>query len=141
MKWMDERMNQRHQRIFLLVGLLLFGAASVYATGKSAKAAENPAYTLTKGKKVTILNIIQKNPLTSANKKKYANLKWKSSNKKIVKVLKNKKIKGLKKGRVYIRGYNSKKKKMVAIRVTVGKKVSKISVASSSIALYVGGQV
>ena len=97
-------MNQRHQRIFLLVGLLLFGAASVYATGKSAKAAENPAYTLTKGKKVTILNIIQKNPLTSANKKKYANLKWKSSNKKIVKVLKNKKIKGLKKGRVYIRG-------------------------------------
>ncbi len=141
MKWMDERMNQRHQRIFLLVGLLLFGAASVYAMGKSAKAAENPAYTLTKGKKVTILNIIQKNPLTSANKKKYANLKWKSSNKKIVKVLKNKKIKGLKKGRVYIRGYNSKKKKMVAIRVTVGKKVSKISVASSSIALYVGGQV
>ena len=75
MKWMDERMNQRHQRIFLLVGLLLFGAASVYATGKSAKAAENPAYTLTKGKKVTILNIIQKKPLTTANKKKYANLK------------------------------------------------------------------
>ena len=71
---------------------------------KSAKAAENPAYTLKKGKKAAIKNIIANNPLTKADKGKCTGLKWKSSRKKVVKVIGNKKIKGLKKGSAYIRG-------------------------------------
>lgn len=122
----------------LLCGFILLGAAGFCVNGKSAAAAETPAYTLTKGKRVTISNIIKKNPLTSENKSKYSKLKWKSSNKKIVKVINNKKLKGLKKGKVYIRGYNAKKKRILSIRVTVGKKVSKISVAQSPLALFVG---
>ena len=82
----------------------------------------NPTYTITRGKKATISTIIRKNPLTSSNQNKYKNLTWKSGNKKIVKIIGNKKIKGVKKGKVYIRGYNSRKKKVLAIRVTVGKR-------------------
>ncbi len=120
----------------LFMGLLFF-----YANSSEVYAAENPAYTLTKGKKVTISNIVKKNPLTSANQSKYKNLKWKSGNRKIVKIIKNKKIKGVKKGKVYIRGYNSKKKKVLSIKITVGKKVSKIKVPSTKVELFVGGKV
>lgn len=107
---------------------------------KSAKAAENPAYTLKKGKKAAIKNIIANNPLTKADKGKCTGLKWKSSRKKVVKVIGNKKIKGLKKGSAYIRGYNKKKKKVFTIKVTVGQKVTKISVPSTSLSLFVGGK-
>lgn len=119
--------------LFLVLGTTLFVVGS-----RDVMAAENPAYTLTKGKKVTITTIIKNNPLTSADKSKYTNLTWKSGNKKIVKIINDKKIKGLKKGKTYIRGYNSKKKKVLAIQVTVGKKVSKIKVPTTSVELYVG---
>ena len=76
--------------------------------------------------------------MLSSNQNKYKNLTWKSGNKKIVKIIGNKKIKGVKKGKVYIRGYNSRKKKVLAIRVTVGKKVSKINVKSTTVNMYVG---
>lgn len=119
-----------------LAALLLFGVVS-----RQVSAAENPAYTLTKGKKVTILKIVKNNPLTSADYSKYKNLKWKSGNRKIVKVIGNKKIKGVKKGQTYLRGYNSKKKKVLAIKITVGKKVSKIKVSSTSVVLNVGAKL
>lgn len=133
-------MNYKFRSKRLFFGLILLGATAFLANGKAAAAVENPAYTLTKGKRVTISNIIKKNPLTAADKNKYADLKWKSSNKKIVKVIKNKKLKGLKKGSVYIRGYSAKKKRVISIKVTVGKKVSSIKVAQNPLNLYVGGQ-
>lgn len=141
---MEERvivMRQIRQKKRGMLGVLLAGMAVAgffYGGSRQVQAAENPAYTITKGKRVTIQNIIKKNPLTSAQTSKYKKLKWKSGNKKIVKVLSNKKIKGLKKGSTYIRGYNSGKKKILAIKVTVGKKVSKIKVPSTDIEMKIG---
>lgn len=123
------------------LGMLSAGVVFFYANSREASAAENPAYTLTKGKKATISTIVKNNPLTSANRSKYKNLKWKSGNSKIVKVIHNKKIKAVKKGQVYIRGYNSKNKKVLAIKITVGKKVSKIKVDSTSVVINVGTKV
>lgn len=138
-KWMDEQMNQMKCRKRCLM-LALFGLGMAGACGitRDVQAAEKPAYTVSKGKKATISTIISKNPLTSPDKAKYKKLKWKSGNKKIVKVLNNKKIKGIKKGSTYIRGYNTKKKKILALKVTVGKKVSKIKVASANVSMYTG---
>lgn len=130
-------MNQMRKTI-LAFSLLGLGTVGVCGVTRDVQAAENPAYTVSKGKKVTISNIINKNPLTAPNKAKYQKLNWKSGNKKIVKVLKNKKIKGIKKGSTYIRGYDTNKKKVLALKVTVGKKVSKINVASTNVAMYIG---
>lgn len=132
--------QKKWSRANLFLCLLCLGMFWGVCAVQPAQAAENPAYTVTKGKKVTILNIVEKNPLTAAKKSKYQKLKWKSKNKKIVKIIKNKKLKGVKKGSTYVRGYNSKKKKVLAIKVTVGKKVSKINVASSSVKMYPGNQ-
>lgn len=131
-------MNVRKIKCAVKIGMLILGAGFLCAHTDEAQAAENPAYTISKGKRVTISNIIKKNPLTTAKQNKYKKLKWKSSNKKVVKIINNKKIKGLKKGKVYIRGYNSKKKKVIAIRVIVGKKVSKITVPSTSVVMNIG---
>lgn len=143
MKW-RKSMNQIHRKKVILLGGLLAGGALagiLYGNNTDAMAAEKPAYTITKGKRVTIQNIIKKNPLTSASVSTYKKLKWKSGNKKIIKVLANKKIKGIKKGTTYIRGYNSRKKKVIAIKITVGKKVSKINVPSTNLTLKVGDSV
>ena len=129
-------MNKNGKQL-VKTGIFLAGIGILCASSR-VSAAENPTYTITKGKKATISTIIRKNPLTSSNQNKYKNLTWKSGNKKIVKIIGNKKIKGVKKGKVYIRGYNSKKKKVLAIRVTVGKKVSKINVKSTTVNMYVG---
>lgn len=134
---MDQKKWSRANLFLCLLCLGLFGGIGA---GRNVQAAENPAYTVTKGKKVTIFNIIKKNPLTAAKKSKYQNLTWKSKNKKVVKIIKKNKLKGVKKGSTYIRGYNSKKKKVLSIKVTVGKKVSKIDVASKSVKMYPGGQ-
>ena len=135
-------MNQIRQKKMGIVGIFFAGVALAgffYGGSKEVLAAERPAYTITKGKRVTIQNIIKKNPLTSPQTSKYKNLKWKSGNKKFVKILSNKKIKGLKKGSTYIRGYNSRKKKVLAIKITVGKKVSKINVPSANLVMKIGG--
>lgn len=132
--------QKKWSRVNLFLCLLCLGMFWGACAGRTARAAENPAYTVAKGKKVTILNIVNKNPLTAAKKSKYQKLTWKSKNKKIVKIIKNKKLKGVKKGSTYVRGYNSKKKKVLAIKVTVGKKVSKINVASTSVKMYPGNQ-
>lgn len=134
---MDEK---KWSKIALLVCVLCLGLSGSICAGRRVWAAENPAYTVTKGKKVTIFTIIKKNPLTAAKKSKYQKLTWKSKNKKIVKIVKKNKLKGVKKGSTYIRGYNSKKKKVLSIKVTVGKKVSKINVAQASVKMYPGGQ-
>lgn len=131
-------MDRRTRMTAFIFGVLLMGHAFAYMGGKTVEAAENPAYTVAKGKRVAITSIIKNNPLTSADTSKYKNLKWKSGNKKIVKIIGNKKIKGVKKGKVYIRGYDSKKKKVLAIRITVGKKVSKINIPSTSVVMNVG---
>ena len=134
-------MNQIRQKKMGIVGIFFAGVALAgffYGGSKEVLAAERPAYTITKGKRVTIQNIIKKNPLTSSQTSKYKNLKWKSGNKKVVKILSNKKIKGLKKGSTYIRGYNSRKKKVLAIKITVGKKVSKINVPSANLVMKIG---
>lgn len=133
---MDEK---KWSKIALLVCVLCLGLSGSICAGRRVWAAENPAYTVTKGKKVTIFTIIKKNPLTAAKKSKYQKLTWKSKNKKIVKIVKKNKLKGVKKGSTYIRGYNSKKKKVLSIKVTVGKKVSKINVAQASVKMYPGG--
>lgn len=101
-------------------------------------AAEKPAYTITKGKKSSISTIINNNPLTSTKADQYKKLTWKSTNKKVVKVYNNKKIKGIKKGSAYIRGYNAKKKKILAIRIVVGKKVTRIQLPVTSLVLNIG---
>ncbi len=129
-------MNKNGKQL-VKTGIFLAGIG-ILCAGSRVSAAENPTYTITRGKKATISTIIRKNPLTSSNQNKYKNLTWKSGNKKIVKIIGNKKIKGVKKGKVYIRGYNSRKKKVLAIRVTVGKKVSKINVKSTTVNMYVG---
>ncbi|MCM1246084.1 MAG: carboxylesterase family protein [Roseburia sp.] len=131
-------MNQTWKIRIIKISLFLFGVIVLNMGSRNINAAEKPAYTLTKGKRVTITTIINKNPLTSPDKNKYKNLTWKSGNKKIIKVVKNKKIKGLKKGSTYLRGYNSKKKKVLAIKVTVGKKVSKIKVNSTKVEMVLG---
>ena len=107
--------QKKWSRVNLFLCLLCLGMFWGACAGRTARAAENPAYTVAKGKKVTILNIVNKNPLTAAKKSKYQKLTWKSKNKKIVKIIKNKKLKGVKKGSTYVRGYNSKKKKVLAI--------------------------
>lgn len=131
-------MGHKWKKQIVRISLFLFGIIVLNLNTRGVSAAEKPAYTLTKGKKVTITNIINNNPLTSPDKKKYSSLTWKSGNKKIIKVIKNKKIKGLKKGSTYLRGYNSKKKKMLAIKVTVGKKVSGIKMDSTKVEFVLG---
>lgn len=131
-------MGHKWKKQIVKISIFLFGIIVLNLNTRGVSAAEKPAYTLTKGKRVTITNIINNNPLTSPDKKKYSNLTWKSGNKKIIKVIKNKKIKGLKKGSTYLRGYNSKKKKMLAIKVTVGKKVSGIKVTSTKVEYVLG---
>lgn len=135
---MEVSMNRKWTKRIIKMSILLFGIILLNMSGRGVRAAEKPAYTLTKGKKVTITKIINNNPLTSPDKNKYSKLTWKSANEKIIEVIKNKKIKGLKKGSTYLRGYNSKKKKMLAIRVTVGKKVSQIKVDSTKVEMMVG---
>ncbi len=124
------------------MAVLLLGTVAVCGEKNVSKAAENPAYTLTKGKRATLSTIVKKNPITAAelakNKKKYSRLTWKSGNKKIVRVIGNRKIKGLKKGKTYVRGYNKSGKKVIALRVCVGKKVSGIKLTPSSVSLNVG---
>ncbi len=130
-------MNQRYLRGMITAVACFLAAAAWIAGTETVDAAEKPAYTITKGKKVTIYNIIKKNPLTKSKKNTYKNLKWKSGNKKIVRVV-GKKIKGVKKGKVYIRGYNKSGKKRLAIRVTVGKKVTSIKPDSTNVVMQIG---
>lgn len=131
-------MGHNWKKQIIKISLFFFGIIILNLNTRGVSAAEKPAYTLTKGKRVTITTIIKNNPLTSPNKSKYSKLTWKSGNKKIIKVIRNKKIKGLKKGSTYLRGYNSKKKKMLAIKVTVGKKVSRIKANSTKVELSSG---
>ncbi len=90
--------------------------------------------TVNKGKKVK-LNLTVK-PAKSAK-----NIKWKSSNKKIVKVSKNGKITALKKGSAVITAKATDGSgKKVSIIITVGKKVSKVTLTNTgdTKTVYVG---
>lgn len=121
--------------ILCLIGLFLIGVNS-----KEGIAKEYPSYTLKKGKKVAIQSIVKDNPLTKSEEKKYKSLQWKSTNEKVVSILKNKYVKGLKKGSVYIRGYE-KNKKVLAIKIIVGTPVSQIKLANVGNSFLVGDTV
>ncbi len=132
--------RQRGMKVCLTVAMIGMMGISIggIITTTGVSAAENPAYTIKKKKTSKISTIIKKNPLTKSKQKTYRKLKWKSGNKKIVRIIGNKKIKGIKKGKVFIRGYNTKKKKVIAIRITVGTKVSKINVDSTKVVMGIG---
>lgn len=78
-------MNKNGKQL-VKTGIFLAGIGILCASSR-VSAAENPTYTITKGKKATISTIIRKNPLTSSNQNKYKNLTWKSGNKKLLKSL------------------------------------------------------
>lgn len=133
-------MSRKWMKNIIKGSVLAFGIGVLYLGTNTALAAENPTYTVKKGKRVSIDTIIKNNPLTSAKRSVYKKLKWKSGNRKIVRIIGNKKIKGVKKGKVYIRGYNSRNKKVLAVRITVGKPVSRITAKSSSLSMFVGAK-
>lgn len=130
-------------KIFLLavLGLICFGALMSFWNRVDVCAAEKPSFTIKKGKSEKVYNIIKSNPLTKDKKTLYKNLKWKSTKKEIVKIISDKKIKGIKSGTAYIRGYNNKNKKCLAIKITVGKRVSSIKPTSTKVTMDVGAKV
>ncbi|WP_026835889.1 carboxylesterase family protein [Eubacterium xylanophilum] len=130
------------RRMVLAMATVTIAGGFGMCIGNDVSAAENPAYTIVKGKSATINTIIKKNPLTAENftKIKAWKLQWKAAKKKIVKVISNKKIKGLKKGISYVYGYKGKTKK-VKLKVTVGKKVTAIKVTSTKVSIVPGETV
>lgn len=118
-------MRRKYNRalVTLLLCAIFFSLFSGFYRAERAEAAVKTLnYTLKKGKNVKIKTIINKSSLSKKKKKKAKKSTWKSKNKKIVKVYSgNKKIKALKTGTTYIKGYykNKKKKKKLWIRVKI----------------------
>ena len=94
-----------------------------------------------KGSSKTITKLLKNHPFTKNNLAKYRNLTWKSTKPKVIEVKANRKLIAKKKGKAYLRGYDKNKKKVVAIRLIVGKKVKKITVPSTQISIPFGGWV
>lgn len=101
------------------------------------KAAERPAYTIKKGGTKSITSVVKNHILTKKKAKStYKNLTWKSKNPAVVKIS-GKKMKAVKRGSTYIRGYR-KGKKVLAIKITVGKPVLKVTTNTTSVTLMSG---
>lgn len=118
-------MRKKYRRglvVLLLCAIFLSSVGRVAGENKAeAKAVRTLKYTLKKGKQIRIAAIVKKSTLKKKKKKKVQKCSWKSKNKKIVKVYKgNKKIKALKSGSTYIKGYY-KKKLLVRIKIKVPK--------------------
>lgn len=118
--------------LFLGVGTVFYGSGTVSAQ-------EKIVYTMEKGSSRLITKLLGSHPFTKNETAKYRNLTWKSSKPKVVQVKANRKLVAKKKGKLYLRGYNKKKKKVVSIRLIVGKKVKKIHVPQTRIILPFGG--
>lgn len=125
----------RKKAQFLLLVFVAVCCSLLYSD--KVQAAEQPTYTIKKGKTKSITSIVNHNPLTKDKAKStYRSLSWRSKNTSVVKVV-NRKIKGVKKGVTYIQGYR-KGKKVLAIKVTVGKPVSDLTVNTQSVSLMSG---
>lgn len=120
---------------------LLFGAGTFFCGTKAIQAQEKIVYTMEKGKTRTISKLVKYHPFTKNNRAKYRKLIWKSSQPKIVEVKANRKIIARKKGKAYLRGYDKNKKKVVAIRLIVGKTVKKISVPTTQLTMSFGASM
>lgn len=114
----------RQGLVFSLLCAIFFSSVGVIYNGKEAdaKSVRTIQYTAVKGKKIRITTILGKSTLSKKKKKKAAKCVWKTKNKKIVKIYKGKKkIKGLKAGSTYLKGYY-KKKLFIRIKIKVEKK-------------------
>ncbi|MDK2808346.1 MAG: hypothetical protein PWP24_1081 [Clostridiales bacterium] len=138
-------MKNRWKKVvaFLLTFALVISmlpVQSVEATKKTVKTTSisttNVAYktmTIAKGKTYQIKTEVK--PATATNKK----LVWSTSNKKIATVSSTGLVKGIRSGTAVIKATTKDgSKKQIAIKVTIGTKVSKISVAKSKVTLKVG---
>lgn len=118
-------MRRKYNRVLvtLLLCTIFFSLFNGFYRGVRVQAAVKTLnYTLKKGKNVKINTIINKSSLSKKKKKKAKKCTWKTKNKKIVKVYSgNKKIKTLKTGTTYIKGYykNKKNKKKLYIRIKI----------------------
>lgn len=120
---------------------LLFGAGTFFYGAKTVQAQEKTVYTMEKGSSKTITKLLKSHPFTKNDVTKYRNLTWKSTKPKIVEVKANRKLIAKKKGKAYLRGYDKNRKKVVVIRVIVGKKVKKITVPATQLTIPFGGNV
>ncbi|MGN1206109.1 MAG: carboxylesterase family protein [Eubacterium sp.] len=132
-------MNVKKIIKMIIVMCLFFGVGTFFCGGKKIQAQEKIVYTMEKGNSRMITKLLKNHPFLQKDIAKYRNLTWKSSKSKIVEVKANRKLVAKKKGKVYLRGYDKKKKKVVTIRLIVGKKVKKITVPSTQITLPFGG--
>lgn len=90
------------------------------------------------GKKIKLTTTVKVSPNKAANKK----VSYKSSNKKIAKVTSSGYVKGVKVGKCKVTVTSKKnKKKKAKITVNVVKKVTSVSIAKPSTALYVGNSI
>lgn len=108
--------------VILLICAILFPCVSglVAEEQAEAKSVRTIKYTAKKGKKISISSILNSSSLSKKKKKKARNCIWKIKNKKIVKLYpKKKKIKAIKNGSTYLKGYHSKKKLYIRIRIKV----------------------
>ncbi len=121
-------MNKRIRRIcviILILSLFLGSTIGLYrpsnepSEAATVKKTGRIGYTVKKGKTKNIKYIVKNSSLKKKKKKKSAGLTWKSDSPKTVKVIKNEKIRGMKAGKTYIRGYNKKNKNVISIYVTV----------------------
>ena len=134
-------MNSKKIVRMMFLMCLLFGAGTFFCGIKTIQAQEKIVYTMKKGSSKTIKKLLKNHPFTKNNLAKYRNLTWKSTKPKVIEVKANRKLIAKKKGKAYLRGYDKKKKKVVAIRLIVGKKVKKITVPSTQISIPFGGSV
>ena len=134
-------MNSKKIVRMMFLMCLLFGAGTFFCGTKTIQAQEKIVYTMKKGSSKTITKLLKNHPFTKNNLAKYRNLTWKSTKPKVIEVKANRKLIAKKKGKAYLRGYDKNKKKVVAIRLIVGKKVKKITVPSTQISIPFGGWV
>lgn len=132
-------MNSRKIVKMMILMCLLFGAGTFFCGAKTIQAQEKTVYTMQRGDSRTIAKLLKSHPFTKNDVTRYRNLTWKSTKSKIVEVKANRKLIAKKKGKAYLRGYDKNKKKVVVIRVIVGKKVKKITVPATQITIPFGG--
>lgn len=134
-------MNSKKIVRMMFLMCLLFGAGTFFCGIKTIQAQGKIVYTMKKRSSKTITKLLKNHPFTKNNLAKYRNLTWKSTKLKVIEVKANRKLIAKKKGKAYLRGYDKNKKKVVAIRLIVGKKVKKITVPSTQISIPFGGSV
>ena len=115
-------MNSKKIVRMMFLMCLLFGAGTFFCGTKTIQAQEKIVYTMKKGSSKTITKLLKNHPFTKNNLAKYRNLTWKSTKPKVIEVKANRKLIAKKKGKAYLRGYDKNKKKVVAIRLIVGRK-------------------